>query len=174
MWTCRGPPVQALCYRWFKSSLSHKSKCPTWHLMQQSMLLCHWMRPNANATLTIMMTVIATIIVTSQHMHKTTAQLQLNRLQQATIVWYWCSRSWSQTVVGQPDDRFTHQLPFLLAHMPKSDCLCNCAHECIRCNVDYHHCECLPVLKGEGVCHGAVGIVSQRISYLMRSQICCN
>jgi hypothetical protein len=32
------------------------------------------------------MTVVATIIVTCQHTHKTTAKLQLNRLQQATIV----------------------------------------------------------------------------------------
>jgi hypothetical protein len=37
--------------------------------------------------------------------------------------------------------------------------------------MDDHHCECLPVLKEEGVCHVAVGIVSQRMSYLMRSQI---
>ncbi len=35
--------------------------------------------------LMIMMTVIATIIVTCQHTHKTTDPLQLNRLQQATI-----------------------------------------------------------------------------------------
>ncbi len=50
VWTCRGPPVQALCYRWFVSSLSHKSKHPLWHPTQQSTLLCHWMRLNANAT----------------------------------------------------------------------------------------------------------------------------
>ncbi len=124
--------------------------------------------------LTIMMTVIATIIVTCQHTHKTTASLQLNRLQQAIICWYWSSKSWSQTVVGQPDDRFIQQLPLLFAHMPKSDYLCNCAHKCMRCNVDNHHCECLPVLKEGGVCHVAIGIVSQRILYLMRSQIHCN
>jgi hypothetical protein len=124
--------------------------------------------------LMIMMTVIATIIVTCQHTHKTTVPLQLNRLQQATISWYWRSRSWSQTVIGQQDDRFIQQLPLLLEHMPKSDCLCNCAHKCIRCNADDHLCECHPVLKEEGVCHVAVGIVSQRILYLMRSQIHCN
>ncbi len=124
--------------------------------------------------LTITMAMIPTIIVMWQHMHKTIAPLQLNRLQQATISWYWRSRSWSQTVVGQQDDRFIQQLPLLLAHMPKSDCLCNCAHECIRCNLDNHHCECLPVLKEKGVCHVAVGIVSQHILYLMRPQIRCN
>ncbi len=124
--------------------------------------------------LTIAMTVIATIIVTCQHTHKTTAPLQLNRLQQATISWYRRSRSWSQAVVGQQGDRFIQQLPLLLAHMAKSDCLCNCAHECIRCNVDDHHCKCLPVSKEEGVYHVAVGIVSQCILYLMRSQIRCN
>ena len=96
VWTCRGPPVQTLCNRWFALSLSHKSKRPTWHPTQWSMLLCHWMHPNANATLTITMTLITTIIVTCQHTHKTTAPLQLNRLQQATISWYWHSRSWSQ------------------------------------------------------------------------------
>ncbi len=69
--------------------------------------------------LTITMTVFATIIVTCQHTHKTTAPLQLNRLQQATISWYWRSRSWSQTVVGQRDDRFIQQLSLLLAHMQK-------------------------------------------------------
>jgi hypothetical protein len=53
-----------------------------------------------------------------------------------------------------------------------ANCLCNCVHKCIRCNMDHHHCECLPVLNEEGVCHVAVGIVSQRISYLMKSQIC--
>ena len=35
--------------------------------------------------------------------------------------------------------------------MPKSDGLCKCAHKCIRCNVDDHQCECLPVLKEEGI-----------------------
>ncbi len=40
VWTCRGPPVQALCYPWFALSLSHKSKCLTWHPTQQSTLLC--------------------------------------------------------------------------------------------------------------------------------------
>ncbi len=50
VWTCRGPPAQALCNHWFASSLSHKSKCPMWHLAQWSTLLCHWMRLNANAT----------------------------------------------------------------------------------------------------------------------------
>ncbi len=53
-------------------------------------------------------------------------------------------------------------------------CASKHAYEFIRCNVDNHHCECLLVLKEEGVCHGAVGIVSQSISYLMRSQIHCN
>ncbi len=47
--TCRGSPVQALCNRWFASSLSHKSKCPMWHPMQWPELSCHWMRLNANA-----------------------------------------------------------------------------------------------------------------------------
>ncbi len=74
--------------------------------------------------LTITMTVIATIIVTCQHTHETTAPLQLNRLQQATISWYWHSKSWSQTVVGQQDDRFIQRLPFLLAHMPKKVTAC--------------------------------------------------
>ncbi len=69
--------------------------------------------------LTITMTLIATIIVTCPHMHKTTAPLQLNRLQKATISWYWRSKSWNQTVVGQQDDRFIQQLPLLLVHMPK-------------------------------------------------------
>jgi hypothetical protein len=69
--------------------------------------------------LTIMMTVIATIIVTCQHTYKTTAPSQLNRLQQATISWYWHNRSWGQTVVGQQDDRFIQQLSLLLAHTPK-------------------------------------------------------
>ncbi len=50
VWTCRGPLVQALWNRWFASSLSHKSKCPTWHPTQWSTLLCHWMHLNANAT----------------------------------------------------------------------------------------------------------------------------
>ncbi len=78
--TCRGPPAQALCYPWFVLSLSRKSKHPTWHPAQWSMLLGHLMcsRP---CHLTIMMTVIATIIVTRQYTHKTTALLQLNRLQ---------------------------------------------------------------------------------------------
>ncbi len=97
--------------------------------------------------LTITMPVTATIIVTCQHMCKTTVPLQLNRLQQSTFSWYWRSRSWSQTAVGQQDDRIIQQLPVLLAHMPKSDYLCNCAHECIRCNVAGHHCECFPALK---------------------------
>ena len=39
--------------------------------------------------LTITRTMIATIILMCQHMHKTTDLLQLNRLQQATISWYW-------------------------------------------------------------------------------------
>ena len=108
--------------------------------------------------LTITVTVIATRIVMCQHTHKTTAPLQLNRLQQATISWYWCSRSWSQAVVGQQDDRFIQQLPLLLTICQKSDCLCNCAHEWIRCNVDDHHCECLPV--EEGVCHVAASEVA--------------
>ncbi len=47
VWTCRGPPAQDLRYRF---ALSCKSKCQTWHPMQQSMVLGHWMRPNANAT----------------------------------------------------------------------------------------------------------------------------
>ena len=50
VWTCRGPPVQALCNCWFESALSHKIKCPMWHPTQQSMLLCHWMHLKANAT----------------------------------------------------------------------------------------------------------------------------
>ncbi len=37
--------------------------------------------------LLITMIVIATIIVTCQHVHKTTAALQMNRLQQSTISW---------------------------------------------------------------------------------------
>ncbi len=57
--------------------------------------------------LMITLTVIATIIVMCQHMHKTTAPVQLSRLQQATISWYWCSKSWSQTVVGQTNSTFT-------------------------------------------------------------------
>ncbi len=140
-------------------------------------LLIYVVRPlNASKRqyhLMIMMTMIATMIVMCQHLHKTTAPLQLNRLQQSTMSWYWHSRSWSQTVAGQRDDGFIQQLALLLEHMPKRDCLCNCAHKCIRCNVDDHHCECLPVLKEEKVCHGAVGIVSQCILYLMRSQIQC-
>jgi hypothetical protein len=43
---------------------------------------------------------------------------------------------------------FIQGLPFLLAHMPKSDCLCNCAHKRIRRNMDDHR-ECIPVLKEE-------------------------
>ncbi len=50
VWMCRGPLVQALYYRWFVSSLSHKSKPPMRHPTQRSMLLCHWMCLNANAT----------------------------------------------------------------------------------------------------------------------------
>ena len=50
VWTCRRPPVQVLCNRWFALSLPHKSKRPTWHLTQWSKLLCHWMHLNANAT----------------------------------------------------------------------------------------------------------------------------
>ncbi len=90
--------------------------------------------------LTITMTMIATKIVTCQHTHKTTAPLQLNRLQQSTISWYGCSSSWSQTVVDQQNDRFIQQLSLYLAQMPKSDCLCNCAHKCIRLNVEDNQC----------------------------------
>ncbi len=39
VWRCRGPPAHALCYHWFVSSLSCKSKCPTWSPMQQLTLL---------------------------------------------------------------------------------------------------------------------------------------
>ncbi len=59
--------------------------------------------------------------------------------------------AWSQTAVSQQDDRFIQQLSLLLAHMPKSNCLCNCAYKCIRHNVNDHHRECLPVLKEEGI-----------------------
>ncbi len=50
VWKGRGPLAQALCNRWFASSLSCKSKCQTWPPMEGSMLLCHWMHPNTNAT----------------------------------------------------------------------------------------------------------------------------
>ncbi len=111
--------------------------------------------------LMIIMIVIATIIVTCQHVHKTTAPLQLNRLQQEV----------DRDAVGTEAKMLltskmidsSNNFHFYLRICQKSDCLCNCAHECIRCNMDDHHCECLPVLKKEGVCHVAVGIVSQRI-----------
>jgi hypothetical protein len=44
-----------------------------------------------------------------------------------------------------------NKISLLLAHMPKSDCLCNCAHKCIRHNMNDHQCEFLPVLKEEGI-----------------------
>ncbi len=53
--------------------------------------------------LMIRMTVIATIIMTCWYARKTTAPFQLNRLQQWTISWYWCSWSWSQPADGQQD-----------------------------------------------------------------------
>ncbi len=36
VWTCREPPVQALCNHWFESALSHKIRYPMWHPMQWS------------------------------------------------------------------------------------------------------------------------------------------
>ncbi len=108
VWTCRGPPAHALCYRWFALSLSHKNKLPMWPPTQRWTLL-------AIECIQMPMPLDdhddrdCTIIVTWQHTHKTTAPLQLNRLQQATIIWYLRSRSWSQTVVGQQDNRFIQQ-----------------------------------------------------------------
>ncbi len=39
VWRCRWPLAHALCYRWFVSSLSNKSKCPMWPPTQQLTLL---------------------------------------------------------------------------------------------------------------------------------------
>ncbi len=117
-WKCRGPPAQDLCYRWFALPLLHKSKRLTWPSTQGSML-CYWMHLNNNATLTIMMTRIATIIMMLQYSCKTTAPLQPNRLQQSTISWQGCRRSWSQTVVGQQDERFIQKNHFYLGICPK-------------------------------------------------------
>ena len=61
VWTCREPPIQALCNRWCELASSHKIRYPTWHPTKQSTLLCHLM---------ITMTVIATIIVMCQHTQK--------------------------------------------------------------------------------------------------------
>jgi hypothetical protein len=173
-WTCRIPPSQALCHQWFVLSMSCKSKRPMWPPMQQWTVLAPLTASKCQCHLTIMMTVVAIIIVICQHTHKTIAPLQLNRLQQATISWYWHSKSWSQTVVGQQEDRFIQQLLLLLAHMPKKDCPCNCTHKYIRWNMDNHHCECLPVLKEEGIkswsCRHCVPVHL----VLMRSQISCN
>ncbi len=37
----------------------------------------------------------------------------------------------------------------------QSNCLCNCAHKCIICNVEDHQCECLPVVKEERLKSGS-------------------
>ncbi len=87
-WRCRGPLAQDLCYCWFVFPLSpHKIMRPMWPPMQGSILLGDWMCLIANATLTIMLTVFATIIVMHLHACKTNTPLQLNRLQQSTISW---------------------------------------------------------------------------------------
>ncbi len=121
--------------------------------------------------LMIMMTMIATIIVMCQHTHKTTAPFQLNRLQQATINWYWRSKSWSQTFVGQQDDRFIQQLPLLLEHMPKKWLpvqLCPQMHQmqCGRPSLWMPSC-----LKGRGSMSCSCRHCVPAHSYLMRSQI---
>ena len=96
--------------------------------------------------LTITMPVIGTIIVMCQHMHKTTDPLQLNRLQQATISWYW---QWLPAQLCPQMHQMQHGRPLLRmlscfeGNMP---CSCrHCVHRILYLTRSQIRCNWLPV-----------------------------